>query len=752
MVTSKTIYQQYRHNLIIEKAWTMTQFESRQWQLIERPFRKGDLPHTETIYTIGNGLLGVRGTFEEGYAGDASTTLLAGIFNHKEGQLVPELVAMPNALILRITINDEIFSLSSGIIMGYERVLDMKTGTLWRGILWLSPKGTRLRLAFERFASMDNQHILAIRLLIQPLSEGTHHIRVDSVLDATQTNPNGISHWAEHNTYVMPDKIEFVGKTDQSGYEVAFASAIHLDKQVMIESDDYTPNMPSQHTHFMLTHNEKVVVTKYVTVHTTRDTTTPRQMAIQSLTNAMDVGYDALKLAHDSAWARHWHKMDILIEGDEVAQRAYRFCMYHLLIALPQSDEGVSLAAKTLSGYGYKGHVFWDTELFMLPPFSLSYPDYAKRLLMYRYHNLAGARAKAKEAGYLGALFPWESTDTGEETTPRWTDPHPVTGEKIRIWTGDNEQHISSDIAYAILQFWRWTGDDEWLLNYGAEMVLDTALFWGARAEFNAEKDRYELKMQIGPDEYHENVDNSVFTNSLVRWHLREALALFDWIHKTHSDHAERLSHDLGITQEILALWYLVAEKMYIPHSDEHGGVLEQFEGFFDRLKPFNLADYTPRTKNVDWMLGQHQMQSTRVIKQADVVMLMAILGDAVGDKEFRLRNWDAYLPVVDHGSSLSPSIHAWVGSRLGLIDEAYDLFIYSATIDLDDHKGNVHDGIHAASCGGVWQAIVFGFCGLSLDDMGKPVVNPHLPAHWRRVKFTVEHHGVPYTFDIKGE
>lgn len=727
-----------------------TQFYTRQWQLIERPFKKGDLPHTETIYTIGNGLLGIRGTFEEGYTGDESTSLLAGIFNHKAGQLVPELVAMPNPLSIQIRINDELFNMSSGIIMGYERVLDLKTGTLSRGVLWLSPKGTRLRLHFERFASMDNPHLLVIRLLIQPLSEGEHRIQVESLLDGTVTNPQKISHWADKHTHADMTHIEFVGSTDQSGYEVAVVGGLQVSADGAMAFDNHTPYKPAQIATFTLGHNEKAVLTKFVTAHSTRDTSTPLATALNSLNLAMNTPYETLKSAHDAAWAIHWENMDIVIEGDEVAQRAYRFCMYHLLIALPQ-EERVSIGAKTLSGYGYKGHVFWDTELFMLPPFSISYPEYAKRLLMYRYHHLAGARAKAKEAGYLGAMFPWESTDTGEETTPRWTDPHPVTGEKIRIWTGDNEQHISSDIAYAVLQYWHWTGDDDWFVNYGAEILLDTALFWGSRAEYNPTKDRYELKMQIGPDEYHENVDNSVFTNSLVQWHLRQAMDIFDWLKQTHPQKASQLAHDLGITQEILALWYLVSSKMFIPHSDEQGGILEQFEGFFDRLKPFNLADYTPRTKNIDWMLGQHKMQSTRVIKQADVVMLMAILGDTLGDKAFLMRNWEAYLPVVDHGSSLSPSIHAWVASRLGLIEEAYDLFIYSATIDLEDHKGNVHDGIHAASCGGVWQAIVFGFVGLTIEN-DTPTINPHLPAHWRRVKFSVNYRGNRYTFDIKGQ
>ncbi len=733
----------------------MNQFEQRQWQVVERPFRPCDLPHTETIYTVGNGLWGVRGTFEEGYPGDVPTTLAAGVFNHKDGQLVPELVAMPNALSLVITINGEAFRLDSGIIMGYERTLDLKTGTLSRGVLWLSPKGTRLRLHFERFASLTNEHLMAIRVLVQPLSDaqdGLHTLTIDSALDATVSNANGIRHWATLQGEATPERLQIVGKTDQSGYEVAMVAGLSVEgasAQYSVQVTD--ESQPTHRATFQLAGNQKAIVTKIIALHTSRDGDNPSQNANISLKTALDSGYDALKTAHDSAWADAWHKLDILIEGDEVAQRAVRFCLYHLLIAMPQTDERVSIAAKTLSGYGYKGHVFWDTELFMVPPFNLSDPEKARHLLMYRYHNLPGARNKAREGGYAGAMFPWESTDTGEETTPRWTDPHPVTGERIRIWTGDSEQHISSDIAYAILQYWRWTGDDAWFVGYGAEMVLDTAVFWGSRVEYNEQQDRYEISMQIGPDEYHENINNSVFTNRLVKWHLEQAIAVVTWLTQNHPADASRLQSALGITPELITLWQTIADKMFIPMSDENGGVFEQFEGFFQQLQPFNLEDYTPRTKNIDWMLGQEKMQSTRVIKQADVVMMMAILGDELGERDFLMRNWETYLPVVDHGSSLSPSIHAWVGARLGLIEQAYELFIYSATIDLEDHKGNVHDGIHAASCGGVWQAVVFGFCGLQLTPDG-PVVKPNLPGHWRRVCFTVQYQGQPITFDITPE
>ncbi len=273
-------------------------------------------------------------------------------------------------------------------------------------------------------------------------------------------------------------------------------------------------------------------------------------------------GYENLLQAHQIEWDKYWQNSDVEIEGDDESQLSIRFALYHILIAAPRQDDHVSIGAKTLSGFGYKGHIFWDTELFIVPPLTLTQPHLARNLLMYRYHNLAGARKKAAEGGYEGAMFPWESTDTGEETTPRWSDPQPD-GTRIRIWTGDSEQHISTDITYAILQYWRWTGDDAFMGQYGAEIVLDTAVFWGSRVE--AKNGRYELSQQIGPDEYHENVDNSVFTNRMVVWHLTQALALLDWLNKhAHAD-AARLTTSLKLTPERLAHWQDIIDKMYIP-------------------------------------------------------------------------------------------------------------------------------------------------------------------------------------------
>ncbi len=716
--------------------------DRRTWLVSEAPFNPFKLHHSETIFTVGNGFMGVRGTFEEGYSGDMPTTLVHGIFNHAEGDLVPDIVNLPNPLPVQVRVDGEAFHMTTGKVLGFRRTLDLKRAALTREVLWRTSQGVVVKLTFERFASLTDQHLLLQRVRVRALL-GSPRIEIRSSVDAQVTNL-GVQHLADVHRQVDAAEILVTARTTHSNYGIAICAAHSLSAESSLEADGeslrYTFNLP---------HENEVSLTKISAIYTTRQGAQPAELAQKAARAALTKGYEALFAAHCAAWEQYWHTSDVQIEGDELAQRAIRFSTYHVLIAAPRHDERVSIGAKTLSGLGYKGHVFWDTELFMLPLLIVTQPKLARNLLLYRYHNLEGARNKARAYGYEGAMFPWESADTGEETTPQWSHPQPD-GTRIRIWTGDHEQHISSDIAYAVLQYWRWTGDDEFFVKYGAEIVLDTAVFWGCRAEYNAAQDRYELSMQIGPDEYHENVNNSAFTNSMVRWHLQQALAARDWLLTHHREAGEALLARLNITEARCAKWADIAAKMYIPR-DAETGVLEQFDGFFG-LERFDLTHWQPRTVNLDWILGHERAQRTMVIKQADVVMLMALLGDQFGALELQQANWDFYYPLVDHGSSLSPSTHAWVAARLGLLEEAYDLFLYASHIDLDDLKGNVRDGIHAAACGGVWQAVAFGFVGMSLDERDELQIKPKLPAHWRSVTLRAYHRGQLKTVRLTAE
>jgi len=722
----------------------------RAWHLSEAPFNPGKLHHSETIHAIGNGYMGVRATFEEGYPDELPSTLVHGIFDHGVGELVPELVVLPNPLSMTITVDGEPFSLTTGKILGYRMTLDMEKALLTRGILWQNSKGSIVQITFERFASLTHEHLLVSRVSVRALN-GSRAIEMRASIDGSVTN-SGVQHWKDLTALNLksPNMIGLHGVTQQSGCGVAVVSSITSSTGVVPQLDSSDPIRPATVFTAQLANDEQIELVRFTAIHSTRDSADPVVAAEATLNAAYTAQplYHALLDEHIAEWANYWHNSDVLIDGDELAQKALRFTTYHVLIAAPRHDEHVSIGAKTLSGPGYKGHVFWDTELFILPVLTLTHPRLARNLLMYRYHTLQGARNKAKEAGYEGAMYPWEATDTGEETTPRWTNPL-SDGSRIRIWTGDHEQHISTDISYAILQYWRWTNDVEFFVHYGIEIVLDTAVFWGSRAEYNAEKNRYEVSLQIGPDEYHENINNSVFTNSMARWHLSAALDAFAWLSEHYAARAAELVESLHLTTERLKKWHDIIEHMYIP-QDTTRGILEQFDGFF-QLEPINLAYWQPRVTNIDAILGHERIQEVRAIKQADVVMLSALLPEAVGDEAALRRNWDYYYPVVDHGSSLSPAMHAWVAARLNLMTEAYDMFMHGATIDLEDNKGNVRDGIHGAAAGGLWQAAIFGFAGLHLAANGIDL-DPHLPADWRSVQFRVFYQGQQRTVKLTAE
>ncbi len=733
----------------------------RLWDITELYFDPKRQHHYETLFTIGSGYLGTRGAFEESYPGDTPATLIHGIYNHIPGALVPELVNAPNWLPINVTVDGTPFQVilnvdkadfmtpPNGLALGYSRSLHMDTGLLQREVLFRAASGNIVRLTFSRFASLHDQHVMAQRLTVTAV-DGSPAITISAGIDTHVTNA-GARHWsADRQIKASGSRCAVQVTTEPSGYTVGMAAALISDYPTHGITEGLRASMTIS---FTLQQEESRIIDKLTAIYTSRDVINPLETAEAKLEEAAVIGYQMLFDAHCHEWEKYWTTADIRIDGDEEIQRAVRFTTYHILIPTPRYDERASVGAKTLSGLGYKGHVFWDTELFLVPPLILSQPHLARNLLMYRYHNLHGARNKAKANGYQGAMFPWESTDTGEETTPQWSDPQPD-GTRIRIWTGDSEQHISTDITYAILKYWRWTNDREFLLKHGAEIVLDTAAFWGSRVEYNAEQNRYEVSQQIGPDEYHENIDNSVFVNRMAQWHLQTALDLLEWLRANAPADADRLTTALDLTPKRLTHWRDVIAKMYIPFDREQG-IHIQFPGFFE-MEYIPVPKYHPRTRSVQEIIGHARTIQSQVIKQADVVMMMALLGEdlsvpaGLDVRQVMINNWNTYFPRTDHGSSLSPAMHAWVAARLHLNDEAYEMLHHAAHIDLQDNKGNVRDGIHAAACGGVWQAIIFGFCGLHIDANGELALDPHLPAHWREVNFNVYYRGEQRTFSVK--
>jgi kojibiose phosphorylase len=407
----------------------------------------------------------------------------------------------------------------------------------------------------------------------------------------------------------------------------------------------------------------------------------------------------------------------------------------------------VNIGAKTLSGFGYRGHSFWDTEIFMLPLFIYTAPAIAKNLLNYRFRNLPGARQKAHENGFEGAQFPWESADDGREVTPSWVPDFYDRNKMVRIWTGDIEIHISADIAYAAYQYWKLTGDDQWLIDTGSELILDTAKFWASRAEWNPKKGSYEYRDVIGPDEYHEHVDNNAMTNRMAQWNLETAFELLDWLKLNAPEKGKSLIVRLDLSDKRLAHWKDVIKKVWL--NIDSNGLFEQFNGFYQR-KFIDLTTMEPRDESVQVIFGIEGTNETQVIKQPDVVILLYLLRPYYSDEVVKV-NYDFYTLRTDHsyGSSLGPSIQAIMACEVGKQDEAYEHFIRAVRADLRDIRGNAGDGIHGASAAGTWQAVVFGFGGLHVSkDEWK--ITPRLPKHWRRLAFKFFYKGKLQEVDIR--
>jgi trehalose/maltose hydrolase-like predicted phosphorylase len=719
--------------------------QTEDWSVIETNFAPEQLHHSETIFTIGNGYMGTRGAFEEAFPGEVRSTFLHGVFDDVP-VFFTELANAPDWMELEIILEGERFGLDYGTLLAFERCLDLKTATLHRQVRWRSPNGRTTRLAFERFTSLENVHLAGIRVSITPEDyDGTIEIRsgVNGEVDNL-----GVKHWEWQAQAVNGHSAWLHCRTRTTQIELAMG--IRLDVITGSLSARFAHwdvrNHPTLAAGITAHAGEAVTGIKWVTLFTSRDGRDPVKLLKKSLREVEAQDWDAILDKHIRAWKAEWDRCDILIEGDPEAQLAIRFNLFQLLIAAPRSDSRVNIGAKTLSGYGYRGHSFWDTEIFMLPFYTYTHPEIARNLLSYRWINLPGALRKARENGYQGAQYPWESAGDGEEVTPTWVQNPDDRMNLIRIWTGDIEIHITADIVYAIWQYCQATGDDKFLLERGAEVILEAARFWASRVEWKAGANRFEISDIIGPDEYHDHVNNNAYTNMMARWNLQTALELVCWLREHHPARWKKLHGSLSLRERELTNWQHIVDRIYISY-DPQTKLVEQFDGYFQR-KDINLTGIIDRTESVQAILGIEGVNETQIIKQPDVLMLMYLHPDLFDAETIRI-NYDYYTRRTDHtfGSSLGPSIQAIMACRVDNPD-AYEHFMRAARADLNDVRGNAGDGVHGASAGGLWQAVVFGFAGLRLFA-DRWEIQPRLPAHWQRLCFRFLQHGQIQTVDI---
>jgi len=709
---------------------------SADWLVKEKNFESGKQGLYESLMTLGNGYLGVRGSLEENPHGSNRGVFIAGIFDQSEGY-VPELVKAPGWVDLAIWLDERKVTVDTCKILKHERVLDLRKGILHRLTKFKTPEGKILQLETRRVVLSHQVRGALIDFSITPLNF-SGEIKVYSGLNGEVTNTG----------YFPRERVKHLNLTMMSRSD----DHIYLEMQardnktkIAMSANTVFKNAPLSANKVNRIFGEKVTqlitfkaekkksydFTKWIATYTSREGY-ERQLEAATTDLLRDMVYEGVEAClghHLEEREKQWEQIDIGIKGDQKAQLGIRFNLYHLLIAKPHHDPTVSVGAKFLTGEGYKGHVFWDTEIFMLPFYIYNFPEEAKNLLMYRYYTMEKALQNAHEMGYQGAKFAWESAETGLEMTPSYGLRED--GSKVKIFTGEEEHHIVSDVVYGINNYFNATGDNDFLGKYGTEMVFQTARFWLSRVE--QRRGRYEIRKVIGPDEFHEHVDNNAFTNYLVIWNLEFAVHLYDRLKKQDPEALKALVAKLKLKEDEIEKMQVVSKTLLFPY-DQKTDLIEQFEGYFS-LRDFKVEKHDQNgmpllPKGVD----EAKLDRTRLLKQADVVLLLYLFLDRFSP-EVKKKNFKYYEARTMHKSSLSPCIYALMGLETGDNKTAYKYFLKTSYLDLIDANKNAADGIHAAATGGAWMSVVHGFAGMKVRR-GKLTFNPWLPQKWEELSF----------------
>jgi trehalose/maltose hydrolase-like predicted phosphorylase len=684
-------------------------------------------------FAISNGFLGIRGTRAMTRGARwvvPPRTYVAGLFDTPgTGSDSPGLVPAADWLNVRIMLPGGPLVYHPGDVASHRMTLDLKRGALLSEFRRSQPLGSSdpnvgIHVRTLRLVSLGERAI-GLQLIQIEIEAGEAEITLEASFEGVDLG-------------LVVDQLRQdlgVWHTHRPGKHLAIATASSL----RIDGRDLLPASRGELKYswtWTCRPAQVVCFERFVAVvRTDTPEQDPSQEAREKLAGARRLGSRGVVAQHEAAWSGRWQCSEIEVTGDAAAQQALRFALYHLNGAANPGDQRVSIGARALTGDDYRGHVFWDTEIYLLPFYSMTWPEAARSLLMYRFRTLDGARAKAAAMGWRGALYAWESADTGEDTTPE----HAIGPDRkiVDILCGKQEQHISADVAYAVWQYWQATADEKFLLDAGAEILLETARFWSSRAQ--PESDGHcHIRGVIGPDEYHETIDDNAFTNVMARWNIRRALEVAAMLRKRWPACWASLSARLKLVDDELERWLHTAETM-ATGLDPATGLFEQFAGFH-QLEDVDLSQYAGRSVPMDVVLGRDRMRRSQVIKQADVVALLGLLPEEFPG-EAAAKNFGYYEPRCSHGSSLSRAMHGLVAARLGLVDMALRYFHETAAIDLGDTQVAIDGGIHIAAQGGVWLMAVFGFAGLSLTPDG-PALDPRLPPSWSSLGFRFQWRG----------
>ncbi len=722
-------------------------FKHHPWQIIEEGFNPHHNKIAESVFSIGNGRMGQRANFEEAYSGESlQGSYVAGVYYPDKTRVgwwkngYPEYFAKvlnaPNWINIIIDIDGKSLDLAMVEVHEFSRVLDMKLGTLTRKFRATFDNGNQVLVSAIRFCSMANSEIGAIRYSITPMNfSGKAKISLGINADVVNMDSNyDEKFWNEVNQEAAHGSAIVTAETKKTLFHVCCGmsySILQDGKPIPMEvgleqRSKYAGNV----VELKLEKEKELVVYKYAAVLSSENHEKKNLVSHcrKQLEGASLKGFEQLRKDHELVWEHKWKECDITIDGDVGAQQGIRFNIFQLTQTYTGEDERLNIGPKGFTGEKYGGSTYWDTEAYCLP-FFLGTADQkvARNLLIYRYKHLQKAIENAAKLGFKdgAALYPMV-TMNGEECHNEWE----ITFEEI---------HRNGAIAYAIFDYIRYTGDQDYLVEYGLEVLIGISRFWAQRVNWSAAKHKFVMLGVTGPNEYENNVNNNWYTNYIASWTLGYTRDAIKYVKGKHEARYEALVSKTNFKEkEEVEKWSAIVKDIYLPEDKAKGIILQQ-DGFLDKvIKPVSELDPSDRPLNQKW--SWDRILRSCYIKQADVLQGLYFFEDQF-DQETIQRNFDFYEPITVHESSLSPCVHSILAASIGYKSKAYEMYLRTARLDLDDYNNDTEDGCHTTSMAGTWLSLIKGFGGLRVVDEGLKL-NPFIPDQWKSYSFRIEFRG----------
>lgn len=714
-----------------------------EWKIIEKDFHKEENRITESLLSIGNGRCGQRANFEEKYSGDTLRgSYVAGVYYPDKTRVgwwkngYPEYFAKilnsTNWIGINVLTGGEELDLNTAKILSFSRDLDMKSGLLSRHFVAQLPSGRQLEVHVKRFLSIADQELGAIRYSVKALNF-SGEITLVPYIDGDVVNED--SNYDENFWISIGQKMNsysgFVGmETKKTAFQVYTGMQFNVKlnrklqsiQPIRVQKEKYV----SGEIKIDVKKGDEVCIEKFASIVSTlyHPQNELQEATEKALKRASDKGFDQLFAEQETAWALRWETSDIKVEGDIAAQQGIRFNIFQLNQTYLGDDERLNIGPKGFTGEKYGGVTYWDTEAYCLP-FTLGTAPQAvsKNLLLYRYKHLQKAIENAEKLGFTdgAALYPMV-TINGEECHNEWE----ITFEEI---------HRNGAIAYAIYNYINYTGDRDYLAPYGFEVLLALSRFWSQRVNWSEEKNKFVMLGVTGPNEYENNVNNNFHTSYMAVWTLKYTLAAISYLKKEHHLLYEDLVRKLRFKEvSETARWKKIISEMYFPYDFTRKIYLQQ-DGFLDKeLKP--VSELKPQDRPINQKWSWDRILRSPYIKQADTLQSIFWFENEF-DEESIIRHFDFYEPLTVHESSLSSCIHSILAAKIGRRDKAYEMYLRTARLDLDDYNNDTCDGLHITSMGGTWMAFVQGFGGMRIVD-GKLYLNPFIPQSWEGYAFRI--------------